>query len=282
MRAGVPSRTAYGVAVHRTAHQILDRPLIFEDPIAARIVSGGAAPGLPGTVAMRSTAQGQRLFVAVRSRYAEDELARFVVQGVRQYIVLGAGLDTFAYRNPYSPRVKVFEVDHPDTQAWKKERLRAAGLEIPASVSFVPVDFEIQRLATVLESVPFFDREARSFFSMLGVTPYLTSEALLETLRAVPVMPPGSGIVFDYAVTSGSLNLRDKIALKILAERVAGAGEPFQLFLEPGTLARKVHEMGFTAWEDLGVHEINARYFRDRADGSRIRSAIGRLACATL
>ncbi len=284
MRAGAASRTAYGVALRRAAHQILDRPPILEDPVATKIVGYRAAPALSDTGEMaRVTGRGSRqlrAFVAARSRYAEDELAASFADGLRQYVVLGAGLDTFAYRNPYSGELRVWEVDHPDTQAWKKECLRAAEIATPESVTFLAVDFERQRLATVLEDAAGFDTTMPSFFSLLGVTPYLTREALMMTLGTVALMPAGSSIVFDYAVPALSLKLVDRIALKLLSARVAAAGESFRLFLEPKTLAAGLHKLGFSRVEDLGQQEINSRYFQCRTDGLRIRSAIGRLVSA--
>ena len=286
MRPGIPSRTAYGVAIRRAAHQVLDQPAIFEDPVAAKVIGREAHTALLGrrelaTVADEASRQ-LRLFVAARSRYAEDELARFVAEGVRQYVVLGAGLDTFAYRNPYSGYLRVFEVDHPDTQAWKREQVQAAGIEVSTQVTFLPADFEKQKLATILENAPEFDDTSPVFFSLLGVTSYLTAEAFTETLRAVASMQPRSGIVFDYAVSREGLNLADATALRRLAARVAEAGEKFQLFLRPHTLSLTLQEMGFTCVKDLGQNEINSRYFQDRVDGLRMENAIGRLASATI
>ena len=111
---------------------------------------------------------------------------------------------------------------------------------------------------------------------MLGVTPYLTRESLLRSLKMIAAMPPGSGVVFDYAVPASSLHPLERIGLKLLAARVARAGEPFQLFLEPRELASILHDLGFTDVQDLGRHEINARYFQNRTDGLQIRGSIGR------
>jgi methyltransferase (TIGR00027 family) len=123
-------------------------------------------------------------FVAARSRYAEDQLAQAVEQRVAQYVVLGAGLDTFAYRNPHAAYLRVFEVDRPATQAWKLERLQAAGIAVPPELQFVPVDFERQTLATGLEQGGF-DSGSPAFLSWLGVTPYLTRESCMATLRFI-------------------------------------------------------------------------------------------------
>lgn len=146
------SRTAIRVAARRAAHRILDRPPVFEDPLALAVVGAEAA----AKAASETSPASLRAFLAARSRFAEDELARAVERGVRQYVVLGAGLDTLAYRNPHAALgLRVFEVDHPATQEWKRGRLRAAGIEIPGETVFVAVDFERQSLAEALPSAGF-------------------------------------------------------------------------------------------------------------------------------
>ena len=276
------SATALGVAKRRAAHQLLDHPVVFLDPLAEKILLGIDGLSLP-TSAAAPDARGSRFlraFVAARSRYTEDELSTFFARGCRQYVVLGAGLDTFAYRNPYTPALKVFEVDHPDTQAWKIERLHTAGILIPGSLTFVPVNFETEDLAQVLHASPAFNSALPAFFSLLGVTPYLTRDALLKTLAIIAAMPAGSGVVFDYAVPAASLPLFDRIALSLLSARVARLGEAFHLFLAPQELSGILRELGFVCVQDLGQQEINSRYFQNRQDGLRIGGAIGRLARA--
>ncbi len=216
--------------------------------------------------------------MAVRSRYAEDELAHAVAQGVAQYVVLGAGLDTFAYRNPH-PGLRVFEVDHPATQAWKREQLHAAGIEIPASLTFVPVDFEDQTLAEGLDHSGF-DASAAAFFSWLGVTPYLTREACMTTLTLIARMPKGSGVVFDFAIDPGLLNAGQREAFEALSKRVAAYGEPFQLFFNPEKLVNDLKTMGFSRAEFLGREQLNAHYFKDRTDGLSVRGGLGHLMSA--
>ena len=148
---GKPSRTAQATANLRAAHQLLDQPRIFDDPLALRIIGVQAEAAVRANLG-RSPIATFRPFVAVRSRYAEDELARAVQRGVRQYVVLGAGLDTFAYRNPYPvSRLRVFEVDHPATQVWKRARLQEAGIAIPESLTFAAIDFETQTLSDGLQ-----------------------------------------------------------------------------------------------------------------------------------
>ena len=136
--------------------------------------------------------------MAARSRYAEDQLAHAVANSAKQYVVLGAGLDTFACRNPH-PGVRVFEVDHPATQTWKRDQLQAADIAIPPTLTFVPLDFEQRTLADGLREAGFRESEA-AFFSWLGVTPYLTHAAFTATLSFIARMPAGSGVVFDFAI----------------------------------------------------------------------------------
>ena len=171
-----PSATAQKVAIRRAAHQLLDDPLVFADPLAVPIIGPRAATTLTAAPEKFQTraSRALRAFMAARSRFALDELALAVGRGIRQFVVLGAGLDTFAYQNPY-PNLRVFEVDHPATQAWKRERLSLAGIAVPSSLTFAPVDFERQTLEDGLSRAGFELREP-AFFSWLGVTPYLTRE----------------------------------------------------------------------------------------------------------
>src|SRR6478752_638977 len=178
-----PSRTAWMAATHRAAHQVLERGLIFSDPLALRILGQDA-----DTVARDALAhperRGMRAFIAARAQLAESALAAGVERrGVGQLVVLGAGLDTFAYRNPLADRLRVFEVDHPATQAWKRRRLDEAGIAAPDGVVYAPVDFEREALLDGLAAAGL-DPARRTFFMWLGVVPYLTSEAVRATLTA--------------------------------------------------------------------------------------------------
>jgi len=274
MNEGRPSRTAQRVAVRRAAHQLLDRPLVFEDPYALKIIGAGAA------AATRARAEGRvsssfRAFMAVRSRYSEDELARAVARGVRQYVVLGAGLDTFAWRNPWGD-VRVFEVDFPSTQHWKRQRLANVGMGDPPWLTYAPVDFESQTLADGLRAAGF-QEDWPAYFSWLGVTMYLTREAFEGTAAFMGTLPAGSGVAFDYAVERSELGVFERLALDHLGRKVAAMGEPFQLFFRPAELAATMRRLGFGDLEDVGRDELNARYLKDRADGLRLRGGIGRL-----
>ncbi len=260
-----PSRTALRVAMRRATHQLVDEPCVFEDPLAGAM----AGEAEDRDTAHQPFARALRAFLAARSRYAEDQLARAVEcqdgQKVRQYVVLGAGLDTFAYRNPFSG-LHVFEVDYPATQEWKRGRLEAAGIAIPQGMTFAAVDFEQQPLSEGLDAAGF-ERTQPAFFSWLGVTPYLTRAAFDATLGFIAGLPAGSGVVFDYALERRLLSMRQRMALDAMAARVAQAGEPFQLFFDPARLTADLEQMGFGEIEDLDGDAINARYFARRTDG---------------
>jgi methyltransferase (TIGR00027 family) len=275
MQEGEFSRTARRVAMRRAAHQLVDHPRVLDDPLALRIIGSKAESELRSNPKGHVFARAFRAFMAARSRYAEDELARAVTQGVSQYVVLGAGLDTFAYRNPHSG-LRVFEVDHPATQAWKREQLQAADIAIPCSLTFVPIDFERQTLADRLGHCEFEERSA-AFFSWLGVAPYLTRDAFMRTASFIAKMPAGSGVVFDFAVEASLLKPGQRMALDALSRRVARYGEPLRLFFDPEKLQEELKSLGFHRTELLQRKELNARYFKDRTDGLLVRGGLGHL-----
>jgi methyltransferase (TIGR00027 family) len=270
-----PSATAQRVAMRRAAHQLLDDPKVFDDPMALLIIGKKSASALqadPHQFEATPLSPYLRAFMAARSRYAEDELAAGVRRGVRQYVILGAGLDTFAYRNPHPGDVlRVFEVDHPTTQTWKRTRLEEIGIPLPRDVTFVPVDFETQTLAVRLRGAGH-DPGKCTFFSWLGVTEYLTTEAVMGTLRFISSAPPGSGVVFDYMISPSLLNPAQRSRFDALLRRVASAGEPWQTFFDPSLLMRDLRAMGFVYVEDKGPEEINAMYFKNRKDRLRVGS----------
>jgi methyltransferase (TIGR00027 family) len=274
MNEGRPSRTAQRVAVRRAAHQLLDRPLVFEDPFAMKIIGPDAAAATEARTDGRVSGSF-RAFMAVRSRYAEDGLAEAVARGVRQYVVLGAGLDTFAWRNPWA-ELHVFEADFPATQHWKRQRLANVGMAEPPSLTFAPVDFESQTLAEGLHAAGF-QSDRPAYFSWLGVTMYLTKEAFESTVAFIGALPTGSAMTFDYAVERSELGFFEKLALDHLGRKVAALGEPFQLFFRPAELAATMRRLGFTEIEDVGQDELNTRYLSASADRLRLRGGIGRL-----
>lgn len=274
MKEDRPSATAQRVAMRRAAHQLLDDPKVFDDPVALRIIGKESALALqadPHQFETTPLSPYLRAFVAMRSRYAEDELALGVQRGVSQYVILGAGLDTFAYRNPHPQGVlHVFEVDHP-AQIWKRARLEEVGISLPRDLTFAPVDFETQTLAEGLNGAGY-DPGKYTFFSWLGVTEYLMTEAVMATFRFIASAPVGSGVVFDYMISPSLLTPDQRTRFDALAQRVASAGEPWRAFFDPGLLTRDLRAMGFGSVEDNGPEEINARYFKDRNDGLRVGS----------
>jgi methyltransferase (TIGR00027 family) len=276
MQIGQPSRTALAAAAHRAAHQILEEGRIFRDPLALAIL--GEAPERVAEEAADPGRRAMRLFIAVRTRFAEEALARAAARGTRQLVVLGAGLDTFAYRNPHED-LAVFEVDHPATQAWKRTRLAEAGVTVPKSLRYVPVDFEHETLTHALAAADF-DRERPAFFSWLGVVPYLTEEAIFATFAAIGRLPAGTQVVFDYGDPP---DLRDEEARarhEARAARVAALGEPWLSFFEPAYLAARLNELGFGRIEDLGPAAISARFFPHRSTPVRERG--GHVVLATV
>lgn len=268
--SGEPSATAMGVAIRRAAHQLIDQPKVFDDPLATRIIGQGALERLQGDLDRHQHPfnRALRAHVVARSRYAEDRLGEAYGRGVRQYLVLGAGLDTFGWRNPH-PDLRVFEIDHPSTQAWKLERLRAAGVEAPPSLTFAPVDFQTQTLAEGLAAAGF-DPARPAFVSWLGVTMYLHEEAAMRTLAELGRLAAGSEVVFDFASTLEGLDPIARAAREALAARVAAAGEPFLSAFDPATLPTRLKALGFRDVAILGAAELNRLYFDGRGDGLRL------------
>ena len=280
MEQAIPSRTALRVALRRAAHQLHDSPVVFDDPMAVAILGAAYAEELRRTPLRedRPFSIALRAFLVARSRYAEDNLRKAVEGGVEQYVLLGAGLDTFAYRNSYA-RLRVFEVDHPATQQWKRELLQRNRIAIPESVTYTPVDFERQSLSAQLVDTGF-NHRAPTFFAWLGVVPYLTLGAFRGTLSFISAQPPGSGVTLDYGQPREVLPFLEQLAHDSLASRVEKAGEPFRLFFTPADIAAEFSR--FHSLEDLGAPEINARYFSGRNDQLAVRGTAGRLFSAWL
>ncbi len=256
MQAGTPSRTALAAAGHRAAHQVLEHGRIFSDPLALRIL-GTTADQVIEVARNHPTGVRMRIFIAARTRFAEDALAA-ATQRLRQVVVLAAGLDTSAYRNAW-PGIRVFEVDHPDTQAWKRSLLERAEIAAPASLTYAPIDFEEQTLDEALSTAGF-DPNLETFFTWLGCTPYLTKEAVWTTCAYVASLPGGAHIVFDYGQPMSALAQEDRQQLEASAARVAELGEPWISFFEPEEVRATLRSLGFTDIEDIGRSEIGARY----------------------
>jgi methyltransferase (TIGR00027 family) len=277
MQIGQPSRTAQRAAAHRAVHQLLEQGRIFHDPLAVRIL--GEDPRALEAQAVANPAQrGMRLFIAARTRFAETAVAAGAKRGVGQLVVLGAGLDTFAYRNPH-PGLRVFEVDHPATQAWKRQRLAEAGIAAPESLTFAPVDFERVSLAEGLAAAGF-DAAQPAIFTWMGVVPYLTEPAVFATLGFIAGLAKGSEVVFTYSDPPGAMPAQAAIAHGRRAARVAALGEPWLTFFTPPTLHPRLRALGFGEIEDLGPTEVSILYFGapagspDRKGGHLVRARL--------
>jgi methyltransferase (TIGR00027 family) len=274
------SRTALGVAWLRAAHQVLDSmPLILEDAtvvellgrdVVERVAHSSARLQTPGARLLRS-------HVMLRSRFTEDRLEQSLGRGVKQFVILGAGYDTFFARQPaWAEELKIFEIDQPATQADKLARIAAAGMKVPSNVIFGSVDFEVESVENGLErhGVNF---NAPTVFSWLGVTMYLTESAIDATLNAVLQFPRGSEIVLtfasceteelsDAAADSPSRSDSDVASGSKLASIVAGIGEPWITYYQPDEIERKLRGIGFSDVLLLTPEMANERYFAGRAD----------------
>jgi methyltransferase (TIGR00027 family) len=258
MQSGQPSRTAWAAAAHRAAHQVLEKGRIFSDPLAVPIL-GQDAESVAREAEARPSSGAMRLFIAARTRFAEDSLTAAVRQGAHQLVVLGAGLDTYAYRSPFGDRLEIFEVDHPATQAWKRERLADAAIPIPPSLTFAPIDFEHQTLPEGLAAAGF-DPAQHTFFTWLGVVPYLTEEAIWSTLAFIASLSGGAHVVFDYSDPPHTLSREARTYHDRRAARVEAIGESWVSYFEADKLKEKLLSFGFTEVEDLGPPQIAARY----------------------
>ncbi len=274
MIEGVPSRTAERMALERAAHQVVDTPLVLVDPLAIRMV----APDQVALLRDRSNrgfnsliTKPLRATVVVRSRIAEDEVADAAARGVGQYVLLGAGLDTFGYRNRHTG-LQVFEVDQPSTQRLKQERLAAAGVPVPDRVTFVPCDFTHEALPAVLEAAGF-DRARPAVLAWLGVVMYLDRKDILETLRFVASLPAGTVLIFDYALPPAAVPWLIRLFYRTLLKRLAAQGEPWISFFEPAQLRADLAGAGFTTIDDLDADTINRRYLDNRTDGLKVSMA---------
>jgi methyltransferase (TIGR00027 family) len=268
------SRTSVGVAIARALHQSLDdKPLILDDPIAPLMVdTADEAFAQRVDAAVQPRARQQRTIMVVRSRFAEDCLAEAVANGARQYLILGAGLDTFAYRQPpWAGALRIYEVDHPSTQRLKRARLEAAGIALPPNLVLVPIDFETHSLAEVL-SASGFDWTARTFCSWLGVTMYLTDAAIDETLTTLRGLSSGSEIVLSFNLPPEAVPVAEMERVRDLIAAMAATDEPWLSLYQPEEMIAKLLGLGFSHAIHFSPDDANARYCDGRRDGLHMPS----------
>jgi len=283
MEAGGPTFTAIVPAMVRAAHLLFDgEPKIFSDTLALDLSGAGTEGALKasldnlkakvaanaGPERAEAVFRYQRSIMTMRSRYTEDELGAAIQRGVGQYVILGAGLDSFAYRRrDLAGVLQVFEVDLPATQDWKRARLRELHIDVPSNLTFIPIDFERQTLMDTLRTGGY-QSEKPAFFSWLGTTQYLTPEAVFKTLSEVASAAPGSEIVFQYQVSEAVLDEGSRQLMEVLKAAVRGAsGESWLSLFDPTRLAAQVRELGFTQVLDFGPEAAFTRYFAGRTDG---------------
>lgn len=263
--AAAPSPTALRVAVLRALHQTVDAPPIFVDPLAARILGPDGAALLDAHRASVADSARLRGTLAARTVVAESTLAAAFARGIRQGVILGAGLDTFAYRHGHAS-LRVFEVDQPAAQAWKRAMLRAAEIGEPDNVIFVTADLAGDDLFAALVAGGL-DLTHPAVFAMLGVVPYVARDAILETLRSIGKRcARGSEIVFDYTEPFDSAPPPVRAAYAMVAERVAAGGEPWITFFAPDDLHSALRDRGFSALEDFDAAMLDARFIAGRGD----------------
>ncbi|MFI9507751.1 class I SAM-dependent methyltransferase [Nocardia sp. NPDC052566] len=259
MRLGQPSRTAMATANARAYHQLADEPRVFTDPLAVPLVGESACRdnefdrGADPVVVRR-----RRMFIAARSRFADDTIAAAIADGIGQVVILGAGMDTSAYRNPH-PDVRFFEVDHPDTQAWKRQRIAEAGIAIPPTLTYAPIDFEQRTLADGLAAAGL-DRARGAVFVWLGVVMYLTSASVTDTLGFIATHGHRSVLVLDYLYPELSLAPDVAASRQDRVARVADMGEPWQTYFTADEIRDQLLSLGFTDIEDHTAAALLAGY----------------------
>ena len=258
MKPNEPSRTALMIARQRAAHQLLDDGSILHDTFAMRILREDEKGVLQFANAHPLASIG-RLITTARSRIAEDALSRAVERGVQQIVILGAGLDTFALRNPHGAlEIRIYEVDHPATQAGKLERLAEAQIALPPWLILVPVDFERDDLGEKLAAAGF-QQNSPAFFSWLGVVPYLTQDAIGRTLDYMSSIQD-SEVVFDYMEPPEAFSEELRQIEKARAEQLEKMGERSDTRFEPAGIAAILRSHGFCAIEDIDFQEIVSRF----------------------
>ncbi|HLY43428.1 MAG TPA: SAM-dependent methyltransferase [Terracidiphilus sp.] len=258
MKPNDPSRTALMIARQRAAHQVLDHGSILHDPFAVKILLEDEQNVLQFASAHPAASIG-RLFTTARSRIAEDFLSIAVAKGVRQIVILGAGLDTFALRNPYAAlEMCIYEVDHPATQESKRQRMAEAQLAVPPWLIFVPVDFERDDLGEKLAAAGL-QQNSPAFFTWLGVTPYLTQEAIGSTLDHIASIR-NSEVVFDYMEPAAGFSEELRQLEKARDEQLEKMNERSVSRFEPAGMAALLRVHGFSDFEDIDFEEIRSRF----------------------
>jgi methyltransferase (TIGR00027 family) len=270
MQEGQPSRTAIVSAMMRATHLALDgEPKILEDYFARGLSGVTDNDPLANVDFLQRPAFRQlRALMVLRNRYVEDELQDSLRHRVTQYVILGAGLDSFAYRRSARLRdLHIFEIDHPVTQRWKQSRLQALGIPVPDTVHFVPVNFESERFSDKLKACTFNPTQP-TFFSWLGVSQYLTRAALEATLQEVTRCATAfRQLVMDFVVPESTLGSMDQQQIIEMRTRSGKLGEPWLSYYEPNELQQLLKVSGFVHIVHFSPALAVERYFSGRSDG---------------
>ncbi|MYR55850.1 SAM-dependent methyltransferase [Streptomyces sp. SID625] len=263
--------TAVRVALWRALHLRADPPpYVFEDEVGLRL----AASGDDWLRRPDMDPEGTRTFragVVARARFVEDLVTAEAARGVAQYVVLGAGLDTFAQRRPeeVAAGLRVFEVDRPGPQAWKRRRLADLGLGVPEGLRLVPVDFEAGGSWWKELASAGFDAGRPAVVACTGVSMYLTLEAITGTLRQVAALAPGSTLAMTFMQPAELLEPRTRALLENTTRMARASGSPFLSFFSPQEMLDLAREAGFTEVRHVSADDLARRYFDGRADGLR-------------
>lgn len=280
------SFTAISTACKRAYHSMHDSPRIFDDFLAYHLIPEEMQVRMEQKLTDKQLNNLERsescsnqtipsgsllkaTIVLSRARFTEDKIEKEVKQGMKQYIILGAGLDTFAFRQPeMMKKLEVFEIDHPVTQEYKLHRLTELGWKNPSNLHFIPIDFTKENLITVLTRSSAYDSTAKSFFSWLGVTAYLTREEIFTTLNSITdVAPVGSTIVFDYLDIDAFVSEKSSPEMQKKLEFLRKIGEPMITGFNPSTLTEELANLGFRVNENMSPEDIERCYFQGRTDG---------------
>ena len=265
-----PESTAVRVALWRAMHvQVDPPPHVIEDEVGLQLVAPNEGWRQRPDMDPRFTAPFRASIVG-RARFIEDLVTEQATRGVAQYVILGAGLDTFAQRKPDSAsKLQVFEVDQPGPQSWKRERLIQLGFGVPEWLRFVPVNFEVGDSWWERIAIAGFDTHAAAIVASAGVSMYLTKEAVVGMLRQVATLAPGSTFVMTFLMPLELADPEVRPGLEMAAKGARASGTPFISFFTPEELIAMARAAGFRHAEHVSTAMIAQRYFAGRADGLR-------------